>query len=64
MTITCAAVWLLFPLIVLIGVINWATESRHTKIRRWRQAGWTWQRIALRLGVSPSTARRWAAAAA
>ena len=62
MTTTCLLAWalalLLFPLILLA----WATESRHTKIRRWRRQGLTWQQVATRLGTSPTTARRWAAA--
>jgi hypothetical protein len=59
-TITTAALWLLLPLIVVIGVIGWATESRGPRIRRWRASGVTWPTIAARLGVSVSTARRWA----
>ena len=62
MTFTCllawAAVLLLLPCIVLWNL----TESRHTKIQRLRRSGWTWQRIATKLGCSPTTARRWATA--
>ena len=61
MSFTCIAAWalalLLFPLIALA----WATESRHTRINRWRSQGATWQQISDRLGCSRSTARRWAA---
>ena len=60
MSATGIAAWalalLLFPLLLLA----WATESRHTKIRRWRRQGLTWQQVATRLGCSASTARRWA----
>jgi hypothetical protein len=59
-TITTAALWLLLPLIVVIGVIGWATESRGPRIRRQRRQGRTWAWIAERQGVSVSTARRWA----
>jgi uncharacterized membrane protein len=52
------AALLLLPLIVIWNL----TESRHTKIQRWRRQGQTWARIAAKLGCSPSTARRWAAA--
>jgi hypothetical protein len=62
MTITCAAAWALALLLLPLIVIWNLTESRHTKIRRWRQQGQTWQAIATRLGVSPTTARRWATA--
>jgi hypothetical protein len=62
MTITCAAAWALALLLLPLIVIWNLTESRHTKIRRWRQQGQTWQAIATRLGCSPTTARRWATA--
>ena len=55
---TCAAIWLLFPLIVVIGIVLWASEDRQQRARRWRRAGWSQQRIADRLGCSRATARR------
>jgi hypothetical protein len=62
MTTTTYMAWgaalLLLPLIFLF----WLTEPRHARIRRWRRQGLTWACIAKRLGCSPSTARRWAAA--
>jgi hypothetical protein len=61
MTTTCIIWWLLLPLVALLGVILWATESRSTRINRWRSQGATWQQISDRLGCSRSTARRWAA---
>jgi hypothetical protein len=61
MTTTCllawAAVLLLLPVLIVLNL----TESRHTKIRRWRSQGQTWKQISDRLGCSRSTARRWAA---
>jgi hypothetical protein len=63
MSLPCIAIWLLLPLILVIGVISWATESRPNRIRRMRQQGSTWATIATRYGVSPTTVRRWAAAA-
>ena len=61
MTTTCllawAAVLLLLPVLIVLNL----TESRHTRIRRWRAQGLTWQQISDRLGCSRSTARRWAA---
>jgi hypothetical protein len=61
MTTIAAALWLLFiPVAVLIAVTLWATESRHTRINRWRSQGCTWATIAARLNCSLSTARRWA----
>jgi DNA-binding NarL/FixJ family response regulator len=61
MTTTCllawAAVLLLSPVLILLNL----TESRSVKIRRARANGHTWKAIAARYGVSPSTAKRWAA---
>ena len=62
MTTTCllawAAVLLLLPVLILLNL----TESRSVKIRRARANGCTWAAIAKKYGVSPSTAKRWAAA--
>jgi len=40
----------------------WACESRHTCIQKLRKWGYTWQQIANRYNVSPSTVRRWSIA--
>ena len=50
--------WLLLPLVALLGVILWATESRYTRINRLRRQGWTQKRIAAHLNCSTSTVRR------
>ena len=59
---TCAFAWLavilLFPLVLIWNL----TESKSTKIRRARSNGHTWKAIANRYSISPTTARRWAAA--
>ena len=55
-----ALIWALMPVIVAIGVIGWATESRAFRIRRQRRQGRTWAWIAKHQGVSVSTVRRWA----
>ena len=47
-----------FPVIVLLHI----TESRHTRIQRWRRQGQTWKQIGERLNCSPSTAKRWSIA--
>ena len=52
------AVLITLPLIVLF----WATESRSTRINRYRAMGYTWQQIATVYGVSGSTAKRWSLA--
>ena len=60
MTTTFAAllVLLLLPLLLLLYV----TESKQQRARRMRSNGWTYKRIAARLNVSASTARRYAIA--
>jgi hypothetical protein len=52
MSISCLAAWLLLPLIVLVGVALWLSETRPQRIRRWRSAGMTQKAIAERLGCS------------
>ena len=59
MSTIAAAVWLLFlPIVVLIGIVLWASEDRQQRARRLRRSGWSQQRIADRLGISRSTMRR------
>ena len=52
--------WLLVLLFFPVVVLLWATESRSTRIARYRSNGQTWPQIAARYGVSKSTVRRWA----
>jgi DNA-binding NarL/FixJ family response regulator len=59
---TTALCWALVLLLLPLHLLLWATESRHTRIQRLRRQGHTWKAIAARYGVSPSTAKRWAAA--
>ena len=61
MTTTCFMAWAVALLLLPVLLLLWATESRQTRIRRWRAKGQTWRVIAGRLGCSQSTARRWAA---
>jgi hypothetical protein len=59
MTTITAALWLLLvPVVALVAVALWATESRQQRARRWRRAGWPQQQIADRLGCSRTTVRR------
>ena len=44
--------WLLLPLLALVAVILWLTESREQRIRRWHQRGMSQRAIADRLGVT------------
>jgi hypothetical protein len=62
MTTTCLLAWAAVLLLLPVLFLFWLTESRHTKIQRLRRSGWTWQRIATKLGCSPTTARRWVTA--
>ena len=61
MSATGIAAWALALLLLPVLLVLNLTESRHTKIRRWRRQGLTWQTIASRLGTSPTSAKRWAA---
>lgn len=58
MSISCIAAWLLLPLIVLIGILNWITETRPQRIRRWRAEGISQKAIAQRLGCSVYQVRK------
>jgi len=62
MSFTCIAAWALALLLLPLLVLAWASESRSTRINRWRRSGATWATIATRYGVSATTARRWATA--
>ena len=46
--ISCALLWVLTPLLIVLAVIAWATE----RARRWRRQGLSQARIAERLGCS------------
>jgi ABC-type spermidine/putrescine transport system permease subunit II len=56
MTTTIALILAILFLPVL--VLLWATESREQRVRRWKQNGWSQQRMADRLGCSRTTVRR------
>ena len=51
-TISCALLWVLTPLLIVLAVIAWATETNRDRARRWRRQGLSQQRIADRLGCS------------
>lgn len=55
---TTAIYLLLFPLLVVVGVLLWLSESRQQRARRWRRSGMTQAAIAQRLRVSRTTVRR------
>lgn len=57
-TLTCAAFWLLTPLLALVAVIYWLTETEQQRIRRWRAAGMTQRAIAETLGCSTYRVRK------
>lgn len=62
MTVSLLLWALLVPLLIVLGVLLWATEDKKARARRWRRAGMTQVAIAERLQVSRSTVRRWIAA--
>jgi len=49
---------LLLPMVILAGVILWASETREQKICRWRKDGWTQRAIAERLDISVYKVRK------
>jgi DNA-binding CsgD family transcriptional regulator len=51
-TISCALLWALTPLLIVLAVIAWATETNRDRARRWRRQGLSQTRIADRLGCS------------
>jgi hypothetical protein len=51
-TITCALLWALTPLFVIVAVIYWLTETQPQRIRRLRQQGHSQRAIAERLGIT------------
>ncbi len=58
MTVTTLLWVLLVPLIAVIGVILWLSESRQQRIRRLRAKGWSQQRIATHLNTTRHHVRR------
>ncbi len=58
MTICTLIAWTLALLLLPVLFLAWATESRTDRARRWRQAGWSQQRIADRLGCSRYQVRK------
>jgi DNA-binding CsgD family transcriptional regulator len=50
--ISCALLWALTPLLIVLVAIAWATETNRDRARRWRRQGLSQQRIAERLGCS------------
>ena len=59
-SITCVLATVLALLTIPLLLIWRATESKGSTVRRLRSYGWTWARCGERLGVSATTARRWA----
>lgn len=59
---TCMFAWLAALILLPALIVLWATESRHTRIKRLKRNGYTWKSIATRYGVSVTTVRRWSMA--
>jgi hypothetical protein len=49
---TSFLLFILFPLLLLVGVVLWVTESREQRIRRWHRSGQSQRAIAARLGTT------------
>jgi DNA-binding CsgD family transcriptional regulator len=57
-SLTCVAVWLLLPLIVLLGVALWLSESSKQRIQRLHRTGYSQARIADHLKISRYAVRK------
>jgi DNA-binding CsgD family transcriptional regulator len=51
-TISCALLWVLTPLLIVLVAIAWALETKRDRARRWHRSGLSQQRIADRLGCT------------
>ena len=51
-TMTSFLTFVLLPLLLIIAVILWLSESREQRIRRWVKAGISQREIARRLDIS------------
>jgi DNA-binding CsgD family transcriptional regulator len=51
-TISCALLWVLTPLLIVLVAIAWATETNRDRARRWHRSGVSQREIARRLGCS------------
>ena len=51
-TISCALLWVLTPLLIVLVAIAWALETKRDRARRWKRQGLSQARIADRLGCS------------
>lgn len=58
MTVTTLLWVLLVPLLALLGVILWLSESQAQRITRLRSYGWSQQRIATHLRISRYAVRQ------
>ena len=50
--ISCALLWALTPLLIVLVAIAWVLETKRDRARRWKRQGLSQQRIAERLGCS------------
>ncbi|GDX74673.1 hypothetical protein LBMAG40_13300 [Cyanobium sp.] len=51
-TISCALLWVLTPLLIVLVAIAWALETKRDRARRWRRSGVSQREIARRLNCN------------
>jgi len=51
-SISCVLFWALTPVLIVLAVLAWATETQPERIRRWHSKGQSQRAIAQRLGIS------------
>lgn len=50
--------WVLIPAIAIWAFVQWATETREDRIRRWNKSGMSQTAIASKLGISRYQVRK------
>jgi DNA-binding CsgD family transcriptional regulator len=51
-TVSCALLWVLTPLLIVLVAIAWALETDRDRARRWRRSGVSQREIARRLNCN------------
>ena len=50
--------WILIPAVAIWAAIQWVTETREDRIRRWNKSGMSQMAIATKLGVTRYQVRK------
>jgi DNA-directed RNA polymerase specialized sigma24 family protein len=58
MTTQDLAIWVLMPLLCVLGALLWLSESQDQRIRRWKSEGKSQRQIADDLGITVYRVRK------